>query len=493
MASHSRVARAYKTCVALLFCTALAVSSDAQTFTNLLSFNGTDGERPYAPLVQGLDGNLYGTTAGYGTNPDGTVFKITAGGKLTTLYNFCQQANCADGAYPIAGLVQTTSGNIYGTTYGGGAGGKGTVFKIAPGGELTVLHAFCQSDCSDGANPVAGLMQGSDGAFYGTTYGGGTSGDGTVFKMNPEGKITIMHSFNGSDGANPEGGLLQATDGSFYGTTYGAAVGNCLTLGCGTVFKVTPTGNFTTLYVFCTQSYCSDGSNPVASLIEGADGEFYGTTSNGGGTEAACEEGCGTVFKITSHGKLTTLYRFCAIENCYEGTLPTGSLLQATDGKFYGTTLLGGGSGYNCNFAYGEGCGTVFIVTPGHLTTLHSFGTADAGSPWAGLVQDTDGTFYGTTTGGTATLGTVFGLAVGLHPFVKTLPTWGEVGTAVEILGTTLKGATEVRFNETAAVFTVVSNTEIKTSVPTGATTGFVTVTTPGGTLKSNKKFRVIQ
>ena len=285
---------------------------------------------------------------------------------------------------------------------------------------------------------------------------------------------------------------MQAADGNLYGTTYAGGTGGCFGQDCGTVFKVTPGGKFTTLYVFCTQSYCPDGSNPVATLIEGADGEFYGTTSTGGGTESACEGGCGTVFKITSRGKLTTLYRFCSQNNCFEGTLPTGNLVQATDGTLYGTTLVGGG-GYNCNSIYGEGCGTVFKINSGQLTTLHAFGTTDAGSPWAGLMQDTNGTFYGTTTGGNATLGTVFSLAVGARPFVETRPTFGKVGAAVEILGTKLKGATGVSFNETAAMFTVVSNTEIKTTVPTGATTGFVTVTTPGGTLKSNKKFQVVR
>jgi uncharacterized repeat protein (TIGR03803 family) len=366
------------------------------------------------------------------------------------------------------------------------------VFKITLAGKLTVLHTFCQTDCSDGARPVAGLLQGRDGGFYGATYGGGASGNGTIFGMSPEGRVTTLHSFDGSDGSKPEGGLVEASDGNFYGTTYGGGgTSNCSTLGCGTVFKVTPKGKFTTLYVFCTQSYCPDGSNPVATLIEGNDGEFYGTTSTGGDTQA-CEGGCGTVFKITSGGKLTTLHRFCSQTNCYEGTLPTGNLVQATDGNLYGTTLVGGG-GYNCNSEYGQGCGTVFKIASGELTTLHAFDIDDAGSPWAGLVQETNGTLYGTTTGGTVTLGTVFDLTVGLHSFVETRPTFGKVGEAVEILGSRLKGTTGVSFNNTAAVFTVVSNTEIRTTVPAGATTGFVTLTTPSGTLRSNKQFRVIQ
>jgi uncharacterized repeat protein (TIGR03803 family) len=414
MASVSRFTRAYReACLGLLLCATTAIPSPAQTFTNLFSFDGTDGDHPYAPLVKGIDGNLYGTTSGYEVGLGGTVFKITEGGKLTTLHGFCVEPNCADGATPIAGLVRATDGAFYGTTYNGGSNGNGTAFKITPGGKLTVLHRFCQTDCSDGARPVAGLIKGRDGEFYGTTYGGGASGNGTAFRMSPTGKVTTLHSFDGSDGAKPEGGLVQAPDGNLYGTTYGGGgTSNCSTLGCGTVFKITPEGKLTTLHVFCTQSYCPDGSNPVATLIEGADGKFYGTTSTGGDSESACQGGCGTVFKITPRGKLTTLHRFCSQNNCFEGTLPTGNLVQAADGNFYGTTLVGG-SGYNCNSGYGQGCGTVFKIASGQLTTLHSFGTADAGSPWAGLVQDTDGSFYGTTTGGNASYGTVFSLDVG--------------------------------------------------------------------------------
>jgi uncharacterized repeat protein (TIGR03803 family) len=491
MASNSHFIRAYKkACVALLFCTAAAISSPAQTFTNLFSFNGTDGGHPFAPLVEGIDGNLYGTTAGDGVNIGGTVFKITTKGVLKTLHSF----GGTDGFEPLAGLVQATNGAFYGTTYGGGANGNGTAFKITPEGTLAVLHSFCHTDCGDGASPVAGLIQGSDGAFYGTTYSGGASGKGTVFRLSAKGKITTLHTFDGTDGASPEGGLVQATDGNFYGTTYSGGTGStCFTHGCGTVFRITPKGGLTTLYLFCTQSYCPDGSNPVGTLIEGSDREFYGTTSTGGGYNSSCIGGCGTVFKINSHGKLTTLYRFCAQSGCTDGTLPTGNLVQATGGYFYGTTLVGGGS-FNCYNPYGPGCGSVFEITPaGHLTTLHNFGNGDAGSPWAGMVQDTDGRLYGTTTGGTVTLGTVFKMAVGSRPFVETRPTFGKIGAAVEILGTKLNGTTRVSFNGTAAVFTVVSNTEIKTTVPTGATTGFVTVTTPGSILKSNNKFRVIQ
>jgi uncharacterized repeat protein (TIGR03803 family) len=477
----------------LLLCVVTATASPAQNFKTLVNFNGTDGEHPFAPLVQGFDGNLYGTTAGYGTTNGGTVFKMTTRGVIKTLHSF----SGPDGFEPYSGLIQGPDGNFYGTTYAGGASTNGTVFRITPGGQMTVLHNFCQTDCSDGANPVPGLMLGADGEFYGTTSGGGSSGMGTVFRMTPDGAITTLHSFAGADGATPEGGLIQTPNGSLFGTTYNGGNNNGLCLsfnavGCGTVFRINPDGTFTTLYFFCSQNYCADGSNPVATLTEGSNGELYGTTSAGGIT-FYCQTGCGTIFKITSQGELTTLYTFCSQSGCTDGMLPTGSLVQVTDGNYYGTTVAGGGTP-NCSF-YGQGCGTVFRVTPtGKLTTLMLFNPNAGGAPWAGPVQNTNGILYGTTMGGdpSTNLGTVFGLSAGLRPFVETQPRFGKVAAEVIILGTGLTGATSVTFNGTVAQFTVISSSEIKTTVPAGATTGKVTVKTPQRTFLSNVDFRVL-
>jgi uncharacterized repeat protein (TIGR03803 family) len=471
----------------------LALSLSAQTFTTLHSFDNTDGAFILAGLIQATDGNFYGTAYEGGANcsPDGcgTIFKITPGGALTTLHSFCSQSNCTDGEYPEAGLIQA-NGNFYGTTYEGGANcapdGCGTIFKITSGGTLTTLYNFCsQSGCSDGYYPEAGLIQASNGDFYGTTTFGGAGGVGTVFKITPSGTLTTLHSFcsqsNCTDGYYPEAGLIQATNGNFYGTTYAGGGANSR----GTVFKITPSGTLTTLYSFCPQSGCPDGSDPQAGLAQATNGNFYGTTFAGGTHDL------GTVFKITLSGNLTTVHSFCSVgyPDCADGDLPRfGALVQATNGDLYGTAPSGGAQIYY---------GIIFKITPGgSLTTLYSFcpqsGCPDGDDPRGTLVQDTNGNLYGTTfAGGANGFGTVFSLSVGLGPFVETQTTSGKVGAHVKILGTNLTGATSVTFNGTTATFHVVSSSEITTTVPTGASTGKVKVVTPHGTLTSNVNFRV--
>lgn len=464
----------------LLLCITVAIPSAAQTFTTLVNFDGSNGSNPFAGLVQGFDGNFYGTTYYGGADSFGTVFKITPAGKLITLYNFCEQLNCTDGAHPSASLVRAIDGNFYGTTLAGGINGDGTVFKISPTGTLTTLHSF---DIADGLNPTAGLIQTANGIFYGTTQYGGANGGGTVFKITPSGTLTTIYSFctdNCADGYRPYAGLIQATDGNFYGTTmYGGGndgFGYCFDYGCGTVFKITPSGSLTKLYSFCSsQANCSDGALPNG-LVQAIDGNFYGTTSAGGAIPARG----GTVFKITPTGTRRTLYNFCAQSSCTDGDSPT-DLVRATDGNFYGTTYYGGASYYD---------GTVFKITPaGNVTTIHSLD----GRENAILLQSTNGAFYGTSTnGGTDNDGTVFALNAGLGPFVEIQPNSGRVGADIRILGTNLTGATGVTFNGTAATFTVVSKTVISATVPAGATNGTVEVTFPKGTLKSNTRFHVI-
>lgn len=306
----------------------------------------------------------------------------------------------------------------------------------------------------------------------------GSANHGTVFKITPEGKFSVLYSFcaqtNCADGSYPAASLIQSNNGNLYGTTTGG--------GAGTVFKITTKGTLTTLYTFCATANCADGADPVSELVLTAKGEFYGTTYNGGTSDH------GTVFKVTPGGMLTTLYSFCAQANCTDGSSPQAGLVQATDGAFYGTTNFGG-----TGSCYPDDCGTVFKITPGgKLRTIHSFDQTDGEIPQAGLVQATSGDLYGTTLGGgTNGFGTAFRLSVGLGPFVETRPTSGKVGANVIILGNNLTQATSVTFNGTPAAFTVVKSSEIKTTVPAGATTGEVEVTTPKRLLKSNVIFRV--
>jgi uncharacterized repeat protein (TIGR03803 family) len=480
----------------LLFAAATSVAAPAQAFKTLANFDGANGSAPYSPLVQGRDGNLYGTTTQGGANSCigqqgcGTVFKVAPDGVLTTLYSFCTQLNCSDGAVPAAGLLLASDGNFYGTTV------TGTIFKITPRGVLTTLYTFCrQSGCPDG-NGVNGLIEASDGNFYGTTYYGGNQvhgtcspggqpGCGTVFKMTPQGTLTTLYKFcsqaNCADGSNPFANLVQDTDGSLYGlTTLGGT--NCFPYGCGTVFKITPEGSLTTLHSFNG----TDGSEPTGGLIQESNGSFYGTTSYGGNTTCGVSGGCGTVFRITANGLLTTLYAFCSQTNCADGSGPNiglGPLTQGTDRNLYGTTAAGGA----------DNGGTVFMITAqGRLTILHSLAVADGQDPWAGVIQSTNGSFYGTAaSGGTNHDGTVFGLSTDLGPFVAFVRSFGKVGQTVEILGQGFEGTTVVSFNGTAAPFIVRSNTFLTATVPAGATTGNVTVTTPSQTFTSNVPFRV--
>jgi len=451
----------------MLACAAMSAVSPAQTLTTLVGFNETNGANPgYMSLVQGLDGSFYGTTSSGGANLyDGTIFKVTPEGTLTTLFSFTY----TDGANPYAGLVQTMDGCFYGTSYGGGTGpnyncpnGCGTIFALAAGDALTTLDNF---SFGNGAGPQAGLVHARDGNFYGTTVEGGSIGYGTVFKITPDGSLTTLYSFYApSDGQYPYGSLVQATDGSFYGTTSDG--GSYL---AGTIFKITPAGSLTTLHHFDR----TNGSIPWAGLIQASDGNLYGTTFAGGA------HNYGTVFKIAPAGTLTTLHSFDILDGAY----PYAALVQASDGNFYGTTGLGGASHK----------GTVFKITPaGALTTLYRFNSTDGAIPTGALVQGTDGNFYGTTShGGANNLGTVFRLSAGLCPFVRTLPISGKVGAPVQILGTDLSNAARVTFNGASAVFTVLSPSLIAATVPSGATTGAVQVVTTSGTLASNVAFHV--
>jgi uncharacterized repeat protein (TIGR03803 family) len=339
------------------------------TLTTLASFNNADGANPCGTLFLDGFGNLFGTTCQGGTNGGfGTVFELTSGGVLTSLFSF----NSTNGAYPQGSLVQGGDGNLYGTTSSGGPNnGCGTVFRITTNGVFTSLASY---NNSSGASPLAPLVQGSDGSLYGTTSIGGTNGGGgTIFQATTNGGFTSLVSFSGTNGFNPYGGLVQAGDGSLWGTTYGGGTNG----GYGTVFQATTNGALTSLVSFNG----SNGANPCAGLALGNDGNFYGTTHNGG------TNGYGTIFQVTSNGVLTSLVSF----NGTNGANPYAGLALGSDGNFYGTTFNGGTKG---------GGGTVFkVTTNGILSSLVSFSGAigSSGHPYAALAQGTDGSFYGTT------------------------------------------------------------------------------------------------
>jgi uncharacterized repeat protein (TIGR03803 family) len=384
----------------LLWCFTLATVS-AQTFTSLHSFDGSDGGFPQGKLVEGRRGKFYGVTPYGGTNSTGLVFEITSRGKLTILHSFGQRAGL-----PFGALIRSRTGNFYGVTSGESGDFPGTVFEITPEGKLTTLYQFCsQPNCSDGEIPYAALAEGRDGNFYGTTNAGGANGKGTIFEVTPQGDLTTLYSFcsqaNCADGGSPLlNGLVLGRDGNFYGTT---PVGG--THGLGTVFEITPQGQLTTLYSFCSQANCTDGATPYGALVEGRNGNFYGTTYAGGVNTTGV---AGTIFEITSRGELKTLHRFCSEPNCADGGGPFSELLLARNGNFYGTLSASGpGNGFG---------GLVFELTPrGKLTTIYSFcsqpACVDGRAPIAGLAEGRDGKLYGSTFGGGLYSGGVCGLS----------------------------------------------------------------------------------
>jgi uncharacterized repeat protein (TIGR03803 family) len=339
--------------------------------------NCADGTNPNG-LIQTANGKFYGTTAQGGASDAtvcsnfgigcGTFFEIVPGQAATTLYSFCSQTNCNDGFFPRgAPLALGRNGNIYGTTNDGGdlngdnncEWGCGTIFDITPTGTLTTLHVFCSTpSCPEGSGGN-GLTLFTDGNFYGATQDtlAGDPGGG-LYKTTPGGELTVLFSFDpqGPGGAGPTP-PIEGTDGSIYGTVFSGGKH-----GAGYFYKKAPEGKLTALYDFCALPNCADGAGPNQ-VIQGTDGNFYGTTSGGGtSTNPECANGpCGTLFQITPTGTLTTLHSFCSEKNCADGRIPQGALIQATSEIFYGATSNGGGSS-NCG---SFGCGTIYSLSMG--------------------------------------------------------------------------------------------------------------------------------
>jgi uncharacterized repeat protein (TIGR03803 family) len=372
------------------------------TVTIIHTFAGTEGAHPWGGMVQATDGNLYGTTTAGGPLANGALFRMNTAGTVTLL----NYPSSAFQSVPIGDLIQAHDGFLYGTAFGPQSlqNTGGSAFRMSLGGSVTGLHNFVGN--ADGSHPWAGVVEGSDGNFYGTTFGGagGPSHLGSVFRMSPAGGTTILHVFTQAEGAQPRGALVEGPDGSFYGTTtyYG-------TNAAGSVFKITPDGALTVLHQFTGGG---GGAHPYAGLCLGTDGNFYGTTYDGGAYNL------GTVFRMTPSGQLTVLHAFAGNGG---GSHPYSGLIQADDGLFYGTT---GGKGTSSWVEYG----TVFQMTPGgEVRNLHAFNSLDGTTPIARLVQASDGHLYGSTSaGGTlpgnnAGYGTVFRVELPTPPPTVTI------------------------------------------------------------------------
>jgi uncharacterized repeat protein (TIGR03803 family) len=452
---------------------------------------GSDGFYPYSGLTLGTDGNFYGTTYAGGSAGFGTVFKITASGKITTLYSFTG-FNCCAYAAPIEGF----DGNYYGTTSNGGGEVFGTVYKMTPAGKVTFIYTF------DGTYRYpAALTLGTDGNFYGTMLGGSAAPYGGVFKITPGGKLTVLYTFT-DFGGDPKGTIIQAKDGNFYGTAAKAGVN-----AEGAVYKMTPAGAVTILRSFSEND--GMGLFPEAGLVQATDGKFYGATGS--------NYSSGVLFQITPKGKYTVLLNLTNTTGKYPGANPQVALFQNTNGTLYGDTY-GGGTGKLCfcGVLYSLGMklgpfvsfvGPLFEGKVGKTIEILGQGfTGTTGVSFHGVsatfavVSDTyltavvpagatTGSVTVTTPGGTLTSNKIFRVTPGILSFS---PASGPVGTKVTITGTSFTGATKVTFGGVkATTFSVDSDTQITATVPTGAKTGKIQVTTPGGTAASATNFTV--
>ena len=455
-----------------------APNAEQELVTSLHSFGDnsvpSDGHAPAAGLIQGTDGYLYGMTPTGGSAAKGAIFRTSPSGQVVLLHSFGDASVTNDGASPAACLLQATDGNFYGTTPAGGLLGQGVVFKMTARGAITILHSFPDSTVTnDGATPQASLIQGSDGNFYGTTSTGGAAGKGTVFMMTPSGTMTILHSFGDStvanDGLSPSFNLVQANNGNFYGTT---PLGG--SAGAGTVFKITAQGAVTILHSFQDQSVTDDGSKPLSGLIQYTDGNFYGTTNLGGSASLGC------AYKITSLGQITILYSFGSF--IYDGLNPASNLLVGRDGYFYGTTTGGGSAGE----------GAIYQLSPQGLeTVLHSFGDGSVtndGNETAGangLVQASDGNFYGTTAlGGSANLGAVYQLVLGLPEITSPVTAQGTVSLAFNYQTTATNLTTHYTATGLPNGLSIDPNSGLISGTPTasGNATATITLTNAAGT-----------
>jgi len=391
--------------------------------TVLHTFTGADGANPYAGLIRDSAGNFYGSTINGGAVGAGAVFKLDRAGHETVLYSF---TGGADGSDADAGVIRDSTGNLYGTAQYGGTAGAGVVFKVDTTGAETVLYSFTGG--ADGANPRGGVIRDSAGNLYGTTYGGGTSGAGVVFKLDTSGHQTVLYTFTGgTDGGYPVAGVIRDSAGNLYGTATGGG-----TAGAGAVYKLNTTGQETVLYSFPGGA---GGAGPQAGLTRDSAGNLYGTTAHGG------TAGAGVVYELNAAGQASVLYSFTGGA---DGNRPLGAVTRDSAGNLYATTNKGG-----------TGLGVVFeLNASGQETVLYSFtGGADGVNPLSGVTRDSAGNLYGTTyLGGTSNAGMVYKLTAAGAETVLYGFTGGADGgypeagvirdSAGNLYGTTLQGGT---------------------------------------------------
>jgi uncharacterized repeat protein (TIGR03803 family) len=492
-------------------CGAVFKITPAGDLSTLYNFSGgADGSEPQSGLTLGTDGNFYGTTLFGGAGNVGTVFKITPQGTLTTLYTF---TGGTDGGYPAAPPVEGTDGSFYGTAVEGGAAncddgdGCGTIYKISPTTGFSIIYQF---DFTHGNSPT-GLILGTDGNFYGTTSAGGANDLGVIFKITPTGKLTVLH--NVADGQTCFTALVEGSDGNFYGVSNTGPGSH----GHGAVFKMTPSGKFTILH---SMNPTTDGEQPTG-LSQATDGNFYGVNAYGGPANSNCmDTSCGTLFEITPAGAFSVLYYF----NYTTGMAPEVAPFQHTSGALYADTEFGGTgdlgpcSPVTCGVFYswtnaslppfvsllpysGKVGKTIEFLGQGFIQgqTTVSFNGAPAAPTvvsstylTAKVPNDaTTGPVTVTTSGVELASNKIFRVAPQLRSFN---PTSGPVGTSVTITGVSLTQTQKVTFGGIAATqFTVNSDKQVTATVPEGAVTGHIAITTAGGTAVSSAAFTVTQ
>lgn len=424
--ARMRIQTLLKLLLSLVFWTTARRSHAAPSVpvvTTITAFNGLNGANPNSGLVLGNDGEFYGTTPGGGAQNAGTIFRWNTNGTLTTLASFSN----TNGFIPVGQLAEDVQGDFWGMTQMGGAFNSGTIFSVTPGGQL--IHRFSFNG-TNGGFPSAGLVFAADGNLYGTTSFGGTAGRGTVFRFTTNGILTTLASFMVSNGSIPNAPLVQATDGLLYGTTlYGGSDGRTYgngQAGGGTVFRISTNGNF----VLLTSFYGTNGAQPSAQLVPGANGLLYGTTIAGGASENNFISfiGYGTIFQISAAGELSTLVSFDGVN----GAAPRAGLTSDSHGNLYGTTSMGG-NGFSANYwaSGATGGGTIFqLTTNKEFNSIASMrrrfianSLSDEGiSPESSLTFDGYGNLFGTASRGvsaSSALGTIFQIQMLEVPILK--------------------------------------------------------------------------